>query len=132
MIEFYPQVRLVHIVCVALSGSLFSVRGMLMLARSPYTNHIVLRRLSQLIDTTLLVAALFLISMLHQYPFVHSWLTVKVVLLFVYIVLGIFALHAGRTRGLRVTCLGAAVLVYAFIVSVALAHHPLGIFSRWL
>lgn len=132
MIDFYPQVRLVHIVCVVLSGSLFSVRGMLMLARSPYTNHIVLRRLSQLIDTTLLVAALFLISMLHQYPFVQSWLTVKVVLLVVYILLGIFALHAGRTRGLRVTCLVAALLVYAFIISVALAHHPLGIFSRWL
>src|SRR5690606_20481666 len=97
MIEFYPQVRLVHIVCVVLSGSLFSVRGMLMLARSPYTHHNALRRLSQLIDTALLVAALFLISMLHQYPFVQSWLTVKVVLLVVYIVLGIFALHAGRT-----------------------------------
>ncbi len=132
MIEFYPQIRFVHILCVILSGSLFSVRCLLMLAHSPYTNHIVLRRLSQLIDTTLLVAALFLISMLHQYPFMQSWLTVKVVMLVVYIVLGIFALHVGRTRGLRITCLIAALLVYAFIISVALAHHPLGVFSRWL
>lgn len=132
MIEFYPQIRFVHILCVVLSGSLFSVRGLLMLMRSRHTNHIVLRRLSQLIDTSLLLAALFLTSMLHQYPFVQSWLTVKVVLLVVYIVLGIFALHAGRTRGVRVTCLIAALLVYAFIISVALAHHPLGIFSRWL
>ena len=132
MIEFYPQIRFIHILCVVLSGSLFSVRGLLMLARSRYTNHIVLRRLSQVIDTTLLVAALCLISILHQYPFVQAWLTVKVVMLVVYIVLGIFALHAGQTRGVRITCLIAALLVYAFIISVALAHNPLGIFARWL
>ena len=132
MIKFYPQILFIHILCVVLSGSLFSVRGLLMLMHSRYTNHMVLRRLSQVIDTTLLVAALFLISMLHQYPFVQSWLTVKVVLLVVYIVLGIFALHAGRTRRVRVTCLVAALLVYAFIISVALAHNPLGIFARWL
>lgn len=132
MIEFYPQIRFVHILCVVLSGSLFSVRGLMMLMRSRHTNHIVLRRLSQVIDTLLLVAALFLTSILHQYPFVQGWLTVKVVMLVVYIVLGIFALHSGRTRGARIACLIAALLVYGFIVSVALAHQPLGIFSRWL
>ena len=33
-------------------------------------------------------AALMLVTILHQYPFVQSWLTVKVLLLVVYIVLG--------------------------------------------
>ena len=47
-----------------------------------------LRYLSYTIDTVLLTAALMLATILHQYPFVHAWLTVKVLLLVVYIVLG--------------------------------------------
>lgn len=132
MIEFYPQIKFVHVLCVILSGSLFALRGMLMLARSRLSNHIALRVLSYAIDTTLLTAALMLITMLHQYPFVQAWLTVKVVLLVVYIVLGVFALRRGRTRTVQVTCYFAALLVFAFIVSVARAHAPLGLFSAWI
>ena len=132
MIEFYPQIKFVHVLCVVLSGSLFALRGMLMLARSRFSNHIALRVLSYAIDTTLLTAALMLITMLHQYPFVQAWLTVKVVLLVVYIVLGVFALKRGRTRAIQVACYFAALLVFAFIVSVARAHAPLGLFSAWI
>jgi uncharacterized membrane protein SirB2 len=74
----------------------------------------------------LLTAALMLATLLHQYPFVHAWLTVKVMLLVVYVVLGSFALKRGSTRGVRAWCFGAALLVYAFIVSVARAHDPRG------
>ncbi len=132
MIEFYPQIKFIHILCVILSGSLFTLRGLMMLARSPYTNHIVLRRLSWTIDTTLLVAALILITLLHQYPFVQAWLTVKVVLLVVYIVLGVFALKLGRTREVRLGFYVAALLVFAFIVSVARAHAPWGFLSEFV
>lgn len=132
MIEFYPQVKFIHILCVILSGSLFAARGLLMLARSPSTNHLLLRRLSWTIDTTLLVAALILITLLHQYPFVQAWLTVKVVFLVVYIVLGVFALKRGRTRAARLGFYLAALLVFAFIVSVAIAHNPWGVFARFL
>ena len=76
----------------------------------------------------LLTAALMLATILHQYPFVHGWLTMKVVLLVVYVVLGTFALKRGRTRKLRVVCWLAALAVYAFIISVARVHHPAGIF----
>ena len=56
-----------------------------------------LRYLSYTIDTVLLTAAMMLSSILRMYPFVHSWLTAKVVLLVVYVVLGSFALKRGRT-----------------------------------
>ena len=36
-----------------------------------------LRYLSYTIDTVLLTAAMMLATMLHQYPFVHGWLTVE-------------------------------------------------------
>jgi uncharacterized membrane protein SirB2 len=88
-----------------------------------------LRYLSYTIDTVLLTAALMLVTILHQYPLVQAWLTVKVLLLAVYIALGTFALKRGRTLGVRVACWIAALLVYGFIISIARAHHPLGVFS---
>ncbi|MBL0163921.1 MAG: SirB2 family protein [Xanthomonadales bacterium] len=132
MIEFYPQIKFVHILCVILSGSLFAARRLMMLADSPWTNHIVLRRLSWTIDTTLLVAALMLIMIMHQYPFVQAWLTVKVVMLVVYIVLGVFALKRGRTRAARLGFYVAALLVFLFIVSVARAHAPWGFLGEFI
>jgi uncharacterized membrane protein SirB2 len=132
MIEFYPQIKFVHVLAVILSGSLFTLRGLLMLAQSRQVNHIALRVASWIIDTTLLTAALMLITLLHQYPFAQGWLTIKVLLLVVYIVLGVFALKRGKTRKVQITCFFAALLVYAFIISVAIAHNPWGVFARFL
>ena len=129
MLEFYPQIKFVHVLCVVLSGSLFFVRGVLMLAGARAANHVALRRLSYAIDTTLLTAALMLATILHQYPFVHAWLTVKVLLLVVYIVLGSLALKRGRTRSMRAGCYFAALCVYLYIVSIARAHDPRGVFA---
>jgi len=126
MIEFYPEIRWIHIGAVIASGALFSLRGVLMLAGSRAANHVALRWLSYAIDTTLLTAALMLATMLHQYPFVHAWLTVKVLLLVAYIVMGTIALKRGRTRRGRVLAFFAALATYATIISVARAHHPLG------
>jgi uncharacterized membrane protein SirB2 len=90
-----------------------------------------LRYLTYTVDTVLLTAALMLATLLHQYPFVHGWLTTKVLLLVVYIVLGTYALKRGATRKVRIGCWLAALLVYGFIISVARAHHPAGIFARF-
>lgn len=129
MIEFYPQIKLVHICAVIASGTLFGLRGVLMLARTRMTNHPALRYLSYAIDTTLLTAALMLVMILHQYPFEQAWLTVKVLLLFVYVVLGTLALKRGRTRRIQASCYFAALAVYLFIVSVAITHNPWGILA---
>jgi len=126
MIEFYPQIKFVHVLCVVLSGSLFALRGAMMLAGSGRASSAVLRMASYAIDTTLLTAALMLITILHQYPFVQAWLTAKVLLLAVYIVLGVFALRRGRTLRVRAVCYFAALAVFLSIVSVALAHNPPG------
>ena len=126
MIEFYPQIKFVHVLCVILSGSLFAVRGMLMLAGSRLTNHAVLRFTSYTIDTTLLTAALMLVTILHQYPFEQAWLTVKVLLLIVYIVLGVYALRRAHSERVRTHCYFSALAVFALIVGVARMHNPLG------
>jgi uncharacterized membrane protein SirB2 len=129
VIEFYAQIKLVHICAVILSGSLFAIRGAMMLARSPLANAAFLRVISYAIDTTLLTAALMLVTILQQYPFVQAWLTVKVVLLVIYIVLGALALKRGGTRKVKVACYFAALTVFLFIVSVARTHNPWGVLS---
>lgn len=128
MLAYYPEIKLVHIVAVLASGGLFFIRGLVLHLGGKWAMAAPLRYLSYTIDTVLLTAALMLATMLHQYPFVHGWLTVKVLLLVVYIVLGSFALKHGQTKRTRVISWIAALLVYAFIISVARAHHPAGLF----
>ncbi len=126
MIAFYPQIKLVHLWAVLLSFSLFALRGTLMLMRSEYSNHIALRFTSYAIDTTLLTAALMLATLLHQYPFVHGWLTAKVLLLLLYIVLGSIALKRGKTRRAQVIAFLAGCVVFFCIYLIARAHHWAG------
>jgi len=129
MIEFYLPLRHVHIGCAVLSIALFVLRGALMLADSPWQRHLVLRYLPHAVDTVLLMSALVLTTVVRQYPFANGWLTAKVVLLTVYVGLGSIALRRGRTRRVRIVALAGALLVVAFLVSVARAHHPLGLFA---
>ena len=107
-----------------------------MLGNATTTNHWILKRLSYIIDTTLLTAAILLAIVIQQYPFVQGWLTMKLLLLPVYVVLGMFALRRGKTRRVRAGFFAAALAVYAFIVSVAVMHDPRGWFAsmtigRW-
>jgi uncharacterized membrane protein SirB2 len=129
MIELYPEIKWVHIAAVLTSGGLFALRGLAMLYGARWFMAAPLRYLSYTVDTVLLTAALMLATMLHQYPFVHAWLTVKVLLLVLYVVLGSYALKRAATRAARAWFLGAALLVYAFIISVARAHDPRGAFA---
>jgi uncharacterized membrane protein SirB2 len=129
MIEFYPEIRLTHIIAVIASGTLFAVRGLAINLGARWAMMAPLRFASYAIDTILLSAALALTVIIHQYPFVHGWLTVKVLLLVAYIVLGSFALKRARTRAMRWGCYLTALVVYAFIIGVARAHHPLGMFA---
>jgi uncharacterized membrane protein SirB2 len=129
LIEFYVQIKWVHVAAVIASGSLFALRGTGTLAGASWPMWAPLRYLSYTIDTVLLTAALMLVTLLHQYPFVQAWLTVKVLLLVVYVVLGSLALKRGRTPALRAWCYFAALAVYLFIASVARAHNPWGIFA---
>jgi uncharacterized membrane protein SirB2 len=129
MLEFYPQIKAVHIAAVIASGSLFALRGAAVQFGAKWAMAAPLRYLSYSIDTVLLTAALMLATILHQLPFVQGWLTAKVFLLVCYVVLGSFALKRGHTRVVRTMCWIAALLVYLFIVSIARAHHPLGVIA---
>ena len=125
----YADILLLHISCVALSGTLFTCRGLLRLFDSPIANTGALRWTSYVIDTVLLSAAILLTLVLHQYPLLNAWLTMKTGLLVLYIALGVIALKRARTRFGSVAALIAALLTYCLIIGVAITHRPSGWFS---
>ena len=126
MIEFYPEIRLVHILAVSASGSLFALRGLALTLGAAWARAAPLRYLSYTIDTVLLTAALMLMTAVQQYPFADAWLTVKVLLLVVYIGIGVYAFRTCRGPAVRWAAWLSALAVFGFIVSVARAHDPLG------
>ena len=126
MIEFHAQIRSIHIWAITLSGCLFALRGLGMLAGARWPQVALLRYLSYGIDTVLLTAALMLVTILPSAAFANGWLTVKLVLVVVYVVLGVLALRRGRSRGVRAGCYAGALLVFIAIVGIARMHHPLG------
>lgn len=132
MIEFYAQIRWVHIACIIASGSLFLLRGSLVLAGKQRIAMLApLRFLSYGIDTLLLSAALMLLTILPHAMFANGWLTVKLVLVVVYIVLGSVTLKLGRTARARTIAFVAALVVYLSIIAIARTHDPMGWLRYW-
>ena len=122
----YILLKHLHVTAVAVSGAGFLLRGLLMLRDSPLLQRRVFKVLPHVIDTILLGSAIAMAVISAQYPFVQPWLTAKFFGLLAYIVFGMMALKRGRTKGQRAAWLLAALLAFAYIVSVALARDPLG------
>jgi uncharacterized membrane protein SirB2 len=120
------EIRALHVGCVVLSGSLFTFRGLLRLSEVMLANHIALRIASIVIDSVLLTSAVLLTLILHQFPFLNSWLTAKVLLLVLYVALGSMALRRAKTRAGQIATFGGALLTFTAIVGVAITRRPLG------
>ncbi len=118
-------VKYIHISCVFITYMLFSIRGIWMIADSNLLQRKWTRRLPPVIDTLLLASAIMLSVNIRQYPFVHAWLTTKVVALLFYIGLGMLALTYGKTKRIRIGSWVAAQLCFMYIVAVALTKDPL-------
>jgi uncharacterized membrane protein SirB2 len=122
----YYLIKNLHVTCVVLSAVGFLLRGTWMLTGSALLLHRLTRVLPHLVDSTLLLSAIALAVMIEQYPFSAGWVTAKVIGLLAYILLGTVALKRGRTRGVRLAAFAAAILAYAWIVSVALSKNIAG------
>jgi uncharacterized membrane protein SirB2 len=133
MLEFYPQIKWVHIACVLASGALFALRGLLLQAgHAGAAQWEPVRWLSYAIDTTLLTAALMLLSILPHALYANGWLATKLALLVAYVVLGTLALKRARTPRSRRIFYVAALATYVYMLGVARMHHPLGWLHGWL
>ena len=126
---YYQEIRAVHIGAIILSGALLLLRAVAHnLLTASWVMAWPIRTLSYTVDTVLLTAAVMLMTIVRQVPFVDSWLTMKVMLVLVYIFLGYMALWS-RAERTRWVSLGGAALVYGFIISIARARSPLGVFA---
>lgn len=129
MSDFYLPLRSVHMACAALSILAFVIRYVWMLRESALLQNRVVKIVPHIVDTLLLLSAIGLVGMIGFGPNA-TWLSAKIAGLVVYVVLGTLALKRGRTKGARAVFGLLAIIVFAFIASVARTHNSLGFFMH--
>jgi uncharacterized membrane protein SirB2 len=125
----YITIRMIHETAVALSITGFFIRGLGRLVGAEPLGGRLVRSLPHAIDTVLLVSALTLAWMLGITPLSAPWLMAKVCGLVIYIGLGVVALRAGVSTGVRLAAWIGALVTVGWIVSVAITKSPWGVLS---
>lgn len=120
----YATLKVIHVGCVIASGAGFCVRGLLMLAGSPWLQTRFVRVVPHIVDTLLLASAITMAVLAHLVPTQQPWVMAKILGLLAYIVFGVIALRYGRTRGQRAAAFAAALAMFGYIVGVALTRSP--------
>jgi uncharacterized membrane protein SirB2 len=126
--DAYHTVKNLHVGAAAVSISLFIVRIGWMMGSPQRLQHRWVKVAPHVIDTILLVSALWLAWQLGA-DGTRGWLTAKIVALLLYIMLATIALKRGKTRRVRIAAAAAALATFGYIVSVALTKSPLGLLS---
>lgn len=115
---------MIHVTSVAISFCLFLLRGLWMINTSDMLKRRWVKVLPHVNDTVLLLSAIMLALAIQQSPLENSWLMAKVLGLLTYILLGMVALRFGKTRRTKVTAWIMALMVFGYIVLVALTKSP--------
>lgn len=115
----YETLKMMHLSCAVLSISGFALRGFWMLRASPLLASLPARILPHVIDTLFLLSGISLVVMLGLPVLKLPWLTAKILLLVVYILLGTIALKRGKTRRTRALAFVFALLTFAWIAGIA-------------
>lgn len=115
-----------HLIIVAVSIGLFSLRCAFTMADLPLPQARWMRVLPHAVDTALLASGVWLMLLTRQFPFVHAWLSIKLLLVVAYIVLGHVALRRGSTLRTRMLAAVAALLAIGCVILVAVAHDRQG------
>jgi len=121
----YLLIKNIHMGAAYLSISLFVFRSVLSVTESALLQHKLLKTLPHLIDTVLLLCAVYLMLTIKQYPFVNSWLTAKFIALTAYIAAGTIALKRGKSAVIRFWAALTAVIIFVYIIGAAKNHHAL-------
>ena len=126
----YLTVKTIHQSAVALSFAGFFARGLGALAGAPWVGARAAKTLPHIVDSVLLLSALWLAWALRLNPVEAPWLLAKIIGLLAYIGIGMVALKPGRPPALRAFARLAALAVFRYIVSVAQTKNPLGFIAR--
>jgi len=133
----YATLKLIHIGAVTASFCGFVARGLGVFSGAAWVRHRLARSLPHVVDTVLLLSAVGMLFVIHLSPWGLPWLRAKIVGLVVYISLGVLALRPARSdRAARLTAVNViawigALVVFGYIVSVAVTKSPAGVLA-WL
>ena len=125
--ELYLPLKHTHLLLVAISLVFFIARAVASLRGAGWLQKKWAKISPHVIDTFLLGSGVALSIVIQQYPMVHR-LTVKIALLVSYIVFGILGMKADAKKR-KLVFFGLSFASVLMLISVARAHHPLGIFS---
>ncbi len=124
----YLLLRYVHILCVAVSFSLFCVRGLWILKVYPPATERWVRLLPHLVDAALIASAvgMVVLSPLVRWPL---WMQAKLALLAVFVALALAAFRSGAGRWVKGGLWVLAMLLFLYITTVAVLREPAGILT---
>ena len=112
-------IKSIHILTVILSISGFVLRGLWLIKDSPMLSQRWVKITPHINDTLLLATGITLAINIQQYPFVHGWLTEKIIALLIYIGLGMMTIRHGRSKQQRIITWLAAIIVFSCMVFIA-------------
>lgn len=121
MYAYYFPIKHLHVTAVVLSILLFALRSYWSVVGSDHLRNRFVRIVPHIIDTILLVCGVILAAMIGPE---QPWILTKIVLLIVYIAVGTVAIKRGRTPRTRLVAAIIAIVVFAYIVGVALTKNP--------
>lgn len=124
----YEILKHLHITAVFISFLLFFIRGQLMMRESAKAKHKVFLIAPHIVNLILILSGITLAVTLHFNPAAQPWLAVKLAALVVYIALGILTFKHSSLKVRKILWL-VALIIFAFIVSVAESKNPLGFFA---
>ena len=114
-----------HLATVVISLLLFLYRGIWVLRFGQDSRARWMKWLPHVNDTALLVLGISLMIMSQQYPFSNAWLSAKLIALIIYILLGMVVMKWGTQRHTQLIAWAAALLVFAYMLGVAISKQPL-------
>jgi uncharacterized membrane protein SirB2 len=117
--------KVIHLSAVVISFTLFFLRGVWLLRTAPIMQQRWVKIMPHSVDTVLLLSAIGLAWQLGYSPFNAPWLAAKIIALLLYIGLGMLAFRFARTNMQRLAAWLGALLVFGYIVAVAITHDPL-------
>lgn len=124
----YLALKHIHLTFVVLSLLAFFIRGIWLFMNSSMLGKKWVKILPHIISTILLVSGLVLAIHLSMSPGSQPWLMAKIIGLIAYIGLGVAAFKVPNPTARKLLWVSALV-VFAYIVSVAISKTPLGFFS---
>jgi uncharacterized membrane protein SirB2 len=120
----YFAIKHIHLTAIAISVALLLLRFFWVVTENNMLNRKWVKIVPHVVDTVLLASALTLCVLIAQYPFVHGWVTEKVMGVVLYIFLGLIALKKAKSNVVRGASIVAALLVLAVIAKIAVTKQP--------